>query len=166
MHTGTATAVVFSEDALAPGAGTLWAAALTHLARRFAAIRPLDPDSLPADRSAAARALDAWAEAGAGGWRRELARFYEDHARLYLRRDPATGANLRRLRAGGASLAAYGQGPREGSSAVLAFLGLDRRLDAVCLEPDGDGFAAACAELGLDPSTAMHVRTREDLAQA
>jgi FMN phosphatase YigB (HAD superfamily) len=165
VHAGTATAVVFSEDALAPGAAALWNASLAHLARRFAAIRPLDPDALPANRSAAARALDTWAEDGAGGWRRELARFYEDHAQLYLRREPATGALLRRLRADGAALAAYGQGPREASAAVLAFLGLDRRLDVVCLEPDGDGFAAACAELGLDPAAATHVRTHDDLTE-
>jgi hypothetical protein len=157
---------VFSEDALAPGSESLWAAGVAHLARRFAAIRPLDVDALPADRGAAAKALDEWAADGAGGWRRELARFYEDHARVHLRRDPATGTRLRQLRAGGTALAAYGQGPREASAAVLAFLGLDRRLDAVCLEPEGDGFAAACAELGLEPSAATHVRTREDLAEA
>jgi FMN phosphatase YigB (HAD superfamily) len=163
VHAGTATAVVFSEDALAPGAPALWSASLSHLARRFAAIRPLDPASLPDDRGAAARVLDEWAAGGAGGWRRELTRYYEDHAQLYLRREPGTGARLRRLRADGATLGAYGQGPREASAAVLAFLGLDRRLDVICLEPDGDGFAAVCAELRLDPSLTAHVRRREDL---
>jgi hypothetical protein len=154
------TAVVFSEDALAPGAAPLWDAALQHLARRYAAIRALDVAGLPADRTAAAAALDAWD--GGAGWRREVGRFYDDHARLHLRRDPSTGALLRRLRAGGSRLGAYGEGPREASEAVLRFLGLDRRLDAVCLEPEADGFAAACAALGAKATDARHVRTPQE----
>jgi phosphoglycolate phosphatase-like HAD superfamily hydrolase len=157
------TTVVFSEDALAPGSAALWQAALEHLARRYASIRELDPGTLPADRTAAAAALDAWD--GGAGWRREVGRYYDDHARLHLRRDPATGALLRRLRADGSQLGAYGAGPREASEAVLRFLGLDRRLDAVCLEPDADGFTAACAALGTDAGAARHVRTADE-AQA
>jgi phosphoglycolate phosphatase-like HAD superfamily hydrolase len=154
------TTVVFSEDALAPGAAALWQAALEHLARRYASIRDLDPDALPADRTAAAAALDAWD--GGAGWRREVGRYYDDHARLHLRRDPATGALLRRLKADGSQLGAYGAGPREASEAVLRFLGLDRRLDAVCLEPDVDGFTAACAALGADAGSTRHVRTPDE----
>jgi FMN phosphatase YigB (HAD superfamily) len=153
------TTVVFSEDALAPGSAALWRAALEHLQRRYAAIRELDLTALPGDRTAAAAALDAWD--GGAGWRREVGRFYDDHARLHLRRDPATGALLRRLRADGSRLGAYGAGPREASEAVLRFLGLDRRLDAVCLE-DEDGFAAACAALGIDADAARHVRTADE----
>jgi phosphoglycolate phosphatase-like HAD superfamily hydrolase len=151
------TTVVFAEDALAPGAAALWRAALEHLARRYAAIRALDVSTLPADRTEAAAALDAWD--GGAGWRREVGRYYDDHARLHLRRDPSTGALLRRLRADGSQLGAYGAGPREASEAVLRFLGLDRRLDAVCLEPRPDGFAAACAALGADAGATRHVRT-------
>src|SRR4029077_14691563 len=80
-------------------------------------------------------------------WRLELARFYDDHARMHLRRDPATAALLGSLRANGVRLAAYGQGPREASAATLGFLGLDRRLDAIVLEPPGDGFVACLKAL-------------------
>ena len=59
-------------------------------------------------------------------------------------------------------LAAYGQGPREASAVTLAFLGLDRRLDAIVLEPAGDGYAACLEALGV--SEARHVSTREELA--
>ena len=123
------TTVVFSEDALAPGSAALWRAALEHLQRRYAAIRELDLAALPDDRTAAAAALDAWD--GGAGWRREVGRYYDDHARLHLRRDPTTGALLRRLRADGSQLGAYGAGPREASEAVLRFLGLDRLTEAV-----------------------------------
>jgi phosphoglycolate phosphatase-like HAD superfamily hydrolase len=154
--------VVFAEDALAPGAAGLWAAALDHVARRYAAIRELDLSALSADRDEAAAALDAWAGADAASWRRELARFYDDHAQVHLRRDPSTGALLAALRGRGTRLGAYGSGPREASAAVFAFLGLDRRLDALALEPAGGGLTAACALLGCAPSDAVHVRTRSE----
>ena len=44
---------------------------------------------------------------------------------------------------------------------TLAFLGLDRRLDAVVLEPDGDGYAACLAALAV--GDARHVSSREEL---
>jgi phosphoglycolate phosphatase-like HAD superfamily hydrolase len=152
--------VVFREDALAPGSEGLWLAALDHLARRFKAIRPLPIDELSSDRATAGRELDRWAGDELANWRLELARFYDDHAGVQLRRDPAIGERLRRLRAAGTPIAAYGVGPREASSAVLAYLGLERRLDAVVLEPEGDPLAAACAALGADPAGARHVMTR------
>jgi phosphoglycolate phosphatase-like HAD superfamily hydrolase len=158
------TAVVFGEDALAPGAGSLWDAALEHVARRYHTVRPLVARDLPADRDAAATALDAWAGDDATSWRRELSRFYEDHARLHLRRDPALASLLRDLRGQSVRTAAYGSGPREASAQVFAFLGLERKLDAVCLEPGGDGFAVACAALGVDEVDARHVRTRAEVA--
>lgn len=159
----SAAPVVFREDALAPGSEGLWLAALDHLARRFRAIRPLPVDELSSDRAAAGRELDLWAGDELANWRLELARFYDDHAGVQLRRDPAIGERLRRLRAAGAPIAAYGIGPREASSAVLAYLGLERRLDAVVLEPDGDPLAAACAALGTDPASTRHVTTRMEL---
>jgi FMN phosphatase YigB (HAD superfamily) len=151
-------AMIFAERALAPGGDEIWPAALEHLARRFASIRRLDIAAVPARESAVA-SLEAWAGGDVSSWRLELGRFYDDHARLHLRRDPATGALLRRLRADGSRVGAYGEGPREASETVLRFLGLDRRLDAVCLEPDGDGFGAACAALGTAAGEARHVRT-------
>lgn len=155
-------AVVFGEDALAPGAGALWGAAVEHVARRYHTVRPLVAGDLPADRDAATAALDVWAGDEAASWRRELSRFYEDHARLHLRRDPGLATLLRDLRRNNARLAAYGCGPREASAQVFAFLGLDRKLDAVCLEPGPDGFAVACAALGVDGADTRHVRTRAE----
>jgi phosphoglycolate phosphatase-like HAD superfamily hydrolase len=159
----SAAPVVFREDALAPGSEGLWLAALDHLARRFRAIRPLPVDELSSDRATAGRELDLWAGDELANWRLELARFYDDHAGVQLRRDPAIGERLRQLRAAGTPIAAYGVGPREASSAVLAYLGLERRLDVVVLEPEGDPLAAACAALGTDPAGVRHVTTRTQL---
>jgi phosphoglycolate phosphatase-like HAD superfamily hydrolase len=153
-------AVVFAERAIAPGGDAIWPAALEHLARRFASIRELDIATVPARESAVA-ALEVWAGNDVSSWRLELGRFYDDHARMHLRRDPATAALLGSLRAAGVRLGAYGQGPREASAATLGFLGLDRRLDAIVLEPPGDGYAACLEALGI--SDARHVQSREEL---
>ena len=132
-------AIVFAERAIAPGGDAIWPAALEHLARRFASIRELDVAGVPVRESAVA-VLEAWAGEEVSSWRLELARFYDDHVRVHLRRDPGTAALLAALRADGVRLAAYGQGPREASAATLGFLGLDRRLDVVVLEPAGDDY--------------------------
>lgn len=155
-------AVVFSERAIAPGGDAIWPAALEHLARRFASIRQLDVAAVPA-REDAVPALEVWAGEDVSSWRLELGRFYDDHARVHLRRDPGTAALLASLRANGVKLAVYGQGPRETSAVTLAFLGLDRRLDEVVLEPAGDGYAACLAALGAPE--ARHVTTREELSE-
>jgi phosphoglycolate phosphatase-like HAD superfamily hydrolase len=152
--------VVFREDALSPGSEGLWRAAVEHLARRFNAIRPLATDELSSDRAIAGRELDDWAGSDLANWRSELERFYGDHAGVQLRRDPAVGERLRQLRGSGTQLAVYGLGPREASAAVLSYLGLDRRLDAVVLEPVGDPLVAACSALGADPEDVRHVQTR------
>ena len=154
-------ALVFAERAIAPGGDAIWPLALEHLARRFASIRELDVAGVPARESAVA-VLEAWAGSEVSSWRLELARFYDDHARVHLRRDPGTAALLAALRAEGVRLAAYGQGPREASAATLGFLGLDRRLDEVVLEPAGDGYVACLRALGV--SEARHIGTREELA--
>jgi phosphoglycolate phosphatase-like HAD superfamily hydrolase len=154
------TPVVFREDALSPGSEALWLAAVEHLARRFKAIRPLATDELSHDRAVAGRELDEWAGDEVKNWRSELERFYDDHAGVQLRRDPAVGERLRQLRGSGAQLAVYGVGPREASAAVLSWLGLDRRLDAVVLEPDGDPLTAACNAIGANPEGVRHVETR------
>ena len=127
--------IVFAERAIAPGGDLIWPAALEHLARRFASIRELDVTAIPA-REDAVPALEAWAGEDVSSWRLELGRFYDDHARVHLRRDPSTAALLGALRARGVKLAVYGQGPRETSAITLAFLGLDRR--------PGRGRARAC----------------------
>ena len=154
-------AVVFAERAIAPGAmrsgrprSSIWPAA----SPRFASSTSR---RVPARESAVA-ALEVWAGKDVSSWRLELGRFYDDHARMHLRRDPATAALLGSLRASGVRLAAYGQGPREASAATLGFLGLDRRLDAIVLEPPGDGFAACLEALGV--SGARHVSTTRERA--
>jgi phosphoglycolate phosphatase-like HAD superfamily hydrolase len=154
-------AIVFAERAIAPGGDTIWPAALEHLARRFGSIHELDVAGVPARESSIA-SLEAWAGTDVSSWRLELARFYDDHARVHLRRDPGTAALLAALRADGVRLAVYGQGPREASAATLGFLGLDRRVDAVVLEPAGDGYVACLEALGV--SEARHVSSREELA--
>ena len=154
--------IVFAERSIAPGGDLIWPAALEHLARRFASIRELDVAAVPA-REDAVPALEAWAGEDVSSWRLELGRFYDDHARVHLRRDPSTAALLGALRARGAQLAVYGQGPRETSAITLAFLGLDRRLDAVVLEPAGDGYAACLQALGA--TDGRHISSREELAE-
>lgn len=154
--------VVFAERVIAPGGDEIWPLALEHLSRRFASIRELDVASVPARESAVA-VLEAWAGEEVSSWRLELARFYDDHARVHLRRDPSTAALLAALRADGVRLGVYGQGPREASAATLGFLGLDRRLDVVLLEPAGDGYAECLAALGV--SAGRHIGTRADLAE-
>jgi phosphoglycolate phosphatase-like HAD superfamily hydrolase len=104
----------------------LWDAFLVDAARRFAAIAPLEPTGLPEDRGAAARALDAWAAAGVGDWRRALTRFAEDHAPVHLRPDPGANAALRSLEASGAHVVAFTDAPEELARVALAHLGLAR----------------------------------------
>ena len=135
-------AIVFAERAIAPGGDAIWPLALEHL------VAPLRLDPRAGRRRRARARVRRRRRSRPGratevsSWRLELARFYDDHARVHLRRDPGTAALLAALRADGVRLAAYGQGPREASAATLGFLGLDRRLDAVVLEPAGDGYAA------------------------
>ncbi len=124
---------LIAERAIATGADELWSAAVEHLARRFDAIRPLSRTAV-SDRAAALPALEAWAGDSIANWRIELARFYGDHTRVHLRRDPAVSAILTVLRARGDELIGVGEGPREGSEAVFSFLGLTRRLDRVEFE--------------------------------
>ena len=80
-------AVIFSEDALAP-VDRLWADAVGHLARRLGRVEPLDPATIPADRSQALTALEAWADGDVSTWRAELARYYEEHIPVYVRPNP------------------------------------------------------------------------------
>jgi phosphoglycolate phosphatase-like HAD superfamily hydrolase len=155
-------AIVFAERVIAPGGDAIWPLALEHLSRRFASIRELDVAGVPARESSVA-ALEAWAGEDVSSWRLELARFYDDHARVHLRRDPGTAALLAALRSDGVRLAAYGQGPREASAATLGFLGLDRRLDAIVLEPAGDGYIACLETLGV--AEGRHISSREALAE-
>jgi phosphoglycolate phosphatase-like HAD superfamily hydrolase len=110
---------------------TLWRDFVTEAARRFAAIAPLDPEALPADRAAAAEELDRWAEAGIGDWRAGLGRFAEDRAPVYLRPNAEASAALRSLHADGVRIGVYTDAPEELARVALAHLGAIRRVDAV-----------------------------------
>jgi phosphoglycolate phosphatase-like HAD superfamily hydrolase len=109
----------------------LWRDFLADAARRFAAISPLDPDSLPADRAAASEELDRWAAAGVGDWRRALERFAEDRAPVYLRPSAEASAALRGLAAAGIRIGVYTDAPETLARTALAHLGAERRVEAL-----------------------------------
>jgi phosphoglycolate phosphatase-like HAD superfamily hydrolase len=129
----------------------LWQAWLEDAARTL----PAGTERLPADRAAAARALD---DAGAGNWRVLLERFAEDRAAVYLRPDATTSAALRHLAADGVRLGVFTDAPVELARIALAQLGATRRLDAVAA--GADALARLRAELGADTPVAS---TRAEL---
>jgi phosphoglycolate phosphatase-like HAD superfamily hydrolase len=139
----------------------LWESWLEDASRRLRSIALLDPASLPADRGAAARELDRWAERGIGDWRASLARFAEDHAPVYLRPQAPVSAALRRLEAAGAQLGAFTDAPRELAEVALAQLGAARRIEAL---ETGDGALERLLDR-LGPGTRV-VRTTTEFVEA
>ena len=125
-------------DAVLGDTRPLWNAWLEDATRRFRSIAELDPATLPADRAAAARELDRWAEHGIGDWRGSLTRFAEDHAPVYLRPRAPVSAALRRLDAAGAQISVFTDAPVELARVALAHLGAARRVDAVTERPEDD----------------------------
>lgn len=115
----------------------------------------VDPGDLPADRGAAAAALDA---AGAGNWRILLERFAADRAPVYLRPSAEASTALRRLAAAGRRLGAFTDGPAELALVALAQLGAARRLEAT--EAGAGALVRLRDRLGGD---ATLVSTREQL---
>jgi phosphoglycolate phosphatase-like HAD superfamily hydrolase len=109
----------------------LWRDFLADAARRFASIAPLEPDSLPEDRAAAAAELDRWAEAGVGDWRGALERFAEDRAPVYLRPSAEASAALRALGRSGARIGVFTDAPEPLARVALAHLGAARHVEAV-----------------------------------
>jgi phosphoglycolate phosphatase-like HAD superfamily hydrolase len=137
----------------------LWHEFLTDAARRYAAIAPLDPASLPRDRAAAAEELDRWAERGIGDWRAALARFAEERAPVYLRPSPGVSAALRSLQASGHRLGVFTDAPEALARVALAQLGASRRIEALtCGAHAREGLLE---RLGPDSTV---VRTPDDLA--
>jgi phosphoglycolate phosphatase-like HAD superfamily hydrolase len=115
----------------------------------------VDPETVPADRGAAAAELDA---AGAGNWRTLLERFAAERAPVYLRQNAEVSAALRRLAAGHA-LGVFTDAPAELALVALAQLGAARRITAVAT---GTGaLEKAQEQLGRD---AVVVTTRTELA--
>jgi phosphoglycolate phosphatase-like HAD superfamily hydrolase len=145
-------------DAVLADTRPLWREWLDDAARKFRAIASLDPEELPEDRAEAAALLDRWAEAGVGDWRGALERFAEDRAPLFFRSEPATNAALRRLRANGASLAAFSDAPEPLVRIAVAHIGLARELGVLSTGRDAE--RRAVEELGVD---ARVVRSRDDL---
>ena len=127
------TALLVSDAAFAD-ADAVFAAALEHLAAKYAAIRPLQPRELPADRAAAMAALDAWA--GDASWRAEVVRFYEASAPVLLRPDPELNGLLRRARRAGHELTVVSPLPRAAAELYLAQLGVRRMAEGVLGEED------------------------------
>ena len=115
----------------------------------------VDPAALPADRGAAATALDA---AGAGNWRTLLERYAAERAPVYLRPNAEASAALRRLAASGRKVGVFTDAPAELADTALAQLGARRRVDDTAT---GTGALEALqARLGGD---AVIVRTRAEL---
>jgi phosphoglycolate phosphatase-like HAD superfamily hydrolase len=151
-------AVALDLDGVLGDTRPLWEGWLEQAARRYASIAPLDPASLPPERSSAARKLDEWAAHGIGDWRHSLERYAEDHAALHLRPDPAVGAALRRLADEGVTVGVYTDAPEPLARIALAQLGAARRVDR--LEAGEDALERLLRKLG--PETAV-VRRREEL---
>jgi phosphoglycolate phosphatase-like HAD superfamily hydrolase len=129
----------------------LWAAWLASVRD----VLGIDPEALPADRGAAAAALDA---SGAGNWRTLLERFSEDHAGAYLRRDAATSAALRSLSSSGVTVGVFTDAPEPLAQVALAQLGAARRV--ATLESGTGALDRLQAALG---GGAVVVHTRDDL---
>jgi phosphoglycolate phosphatase-like HAD superfamily hydrolase len=136
----------------------LWRDWLADASRRFAAIAPLEVDSLPEDRAEAAAALDRWAEAGIGDWRAALERYAADRAPVYLRPSAEASGALRRLQASGVRLGAFTDAPEALARVAAGQLGAVRRLDV--LEAGPGALERVLARLGPNATV---VRTREEL---
>jgi phosphoglycolate phosphatase-like HAD superfamily hydrolase len=148
------TALLVDLDGVLGDTRPLWLAWLGESAR----VLGLDPAALPADRAAAAAALDA---SGAGNWRTLLERFAEDCAPVYLRPSADASAALRRLQAAGARIGVYTDAPLELARVALAQLGASRRIEAV-----ETGTGALERLRGILGEEALVIATRGELTAA
>jgi phosphoglycolate phosphatase-like HAD superfamily hydrolase len=124
----------------------------------LAAAEPLlgiDPRELPRDRAEAGAELD---RRGAGNWRALLARWSEDRAPLYLRRDSRTSEALRALETYGYAIGVFTDAPEPLAHVALAHLGAERRV--VALETGPSARERILGRLGDD---AVVVETRREL---
>ena len=128
---GSLRAVAIDLDGALGDTRLLWRDFLREAAWRFGSIAPLDPEALPADRSAAALELDRWAAAGVGNWRAVLERFAEDRARVYLRQSAEANAALQALHAAGCRLGVFTDAPEELARVALAHLAAAQRFEVV-----------------------------------
>jgi phosphoglycolate phosphatase-like HAD superfamily hydrolase len=109
-------AVAVDFDAVLGDTEPLWRAWLEDARRRYRVQLDDDPDEA---------ALDA----AIGNWRPLLERFAEDHARVYLRPNPAANAELRRLAASGTRVGAFTDAPEPLARVAAAHLGVARRVE-------------------------------------
>lgn len=98
-----------------------WLASARH-------VLELEPEALPADRVAAAAALD---RSAAGNWRSLLQRYAEDRATIYLRPAAEASSALRRLAGSGVRLGIVTDAPEELAQIAVSQLGAARRVEAV-----------------------------------
>ena len=154
MTTGGAPAVAIDLDGVLADTHALWRDWLAS----SAPVLEVDVEGLPDDRAEAARALE---DGRAGNWRTLLERFAEERAPVYVRREPATGAALRTLAAGGRRIGVFTDAPEQLARVVVSQLGVDRRIDA--LEAGADALPRLLARIGPD---AVIVRTRSELEGA
>ncbi len=122
-----------------------------------ARVLPVDIESLPSDRGAAADTLDA----EGGNWRTLLERFAEERAPVYLRPNQDASAALRRLAGSGATLGVFTDAPLELARVALAQLGAARRVSVV--ETGTGALDRLRAGLG---SAAVIVHARSELVAA
>jgi phosphoglycolate phosphatase-like HAD superfamily hydrolase len=113
-------------------------------------------DELPTDRGEAADELD---RLGAGNWRTLLARFGEDRAAIFLRRDAGVSAALRALGSAGRRLGVFTDAPDALARIALAQLGIAERVAAV--ETGSGALERLLDRLGADADV---IRTRDELA--
>ncbi|MDH4101772.1 MAG: hypothetical protein OEW52_07455 [Thermoleophilia bacterium] len=105
----------------------------------------LNPDDLPADRGEAAAELD---RLGAGNWRVLLARYCEERAPVYLRRDAETSAALRALASAEHAIGFFTDAPESLARVALAQAGAERR--ASMLETGAGALDRLLAALGAN----------------
>jgi phosphoglycolate phosphatase-like HAD superfamily hydrolase len=96
--------------------------------RSAAPVLGIDPDELPEDRAEAGAELD---RRGAGNWRALLARWSEERAPVYIRREAGTSEALRALEAAGYAIGVFTDAPESLARVALAHLGADRRIAAL-----------------------------------
>jgi phosphoglycolate phosphatase-like HAD superfamily hydrolase len=115
-------AVAIDQDGALGDTRPLWDDWVEDVSRRAR----LDAE-LPADRAAAATALDS----ALPNWRDLLERFAEDRAPVYLRPDARVSAALRRLQESEVRVGVFTDAPEPLARVALAHLGAARRVDAV-----------------------------------
>ena len=131
-------AVAVDLDAVLGDTEPLWQAWLEDARRRYRVELAADPDTAALDEAI-------------GNWRPLLQRFAEEHARVYLRPNPAANAELRRLAAAGAKVGAFTDAPEPLAQVAASYLGVAPKLAA--LETGTGALERLLAILGPEPAS-------------